>query len=126
MWTNLSLFDRSRPGERRTTPPIPSSDQPAESVAPHDGRRTAQPEGVATRRSLASGMPARSGYGRERSGSVGGVGSTTYDMPRGNLTGDPYFTDGQRIVMWISGEPTAIDEIEVLDLSPFHTGVVGD
>lgn len=59
-------------------------------------------------------------------GYVGGVGSTTYDMPRGNLTGDPYFTDGQRIVMWISGEPTAIDEIEVLDLSPFHTGVVGD
>ena len=59
-------------------------------------------------------------------GYVGGVGATSYDKPRGNLTGDPYFTDGQRVVMWISGAPTAINEIEVLDLSPFHTGVVGD
>jgi hypothetical protein len=57
---------------------------------------------------------------------VGGVGPAPYNQPRGNLTGDPYFTDGQRVVMWISGEPTSIGEIEVLDLSPYATGVVGD
>lgn len=59
-------------------------------------------------------------------GYVGGVGSATYDEPRGNLTGDPYFTDGQRIVIWVASEPTSMQNIEVLDLKPFHTGVIGD
>jgi hypothetical protein len=59
-------------------------------------------------------------------GYVGGVGPATYDQPRGNLTGDPYFTDGRRLVMWITGEQSAIDEIEVLDLSPYQTGYVSD
>ncbi len=61
----------------------------------------------------------------QRFGYVGGVGAAPYEAPRGNLTGDPYFTDGRRVVMWISGEPTGLDEIEVLDLSPYSTGVVG-
>jgi hypothetical protein len=61
----------------------------------------------------------------KRFGYVGGVGAAPYENPRGNLTGDPYFTDGRRVVMWISGDPTGLDEIEVLDLSPYHTGVVG-
>ena len=52
-------------------------------------------------------------------GYVGGVGSASYDEPRGNLTGDPYFTDGRRVVMWITGEPTSIREIEILDLEGF-------
>jgi hypothetical protein len=60
-----------------------------------------------------------------RFGYVGGVGAAPYEDPRGNLTGDPYFTDGRRAVMWISGDPTGLDEIEVLDLSPYATGVVG-
>ena len=59
-------------------------------------------------------------------GYVGGVGAAPYDEPRGNLTGDPYFTDGLRVVMWISGEPVGLDEIEVVDLSPYTTGAVGD
>jgi hypothetical protein len=59
-------------------------------------------------------------------GYVGGVGPAPYDQPRGNLTGDPYFTDGWRVVMWISGDQSAIDEIEVVDLSPYHTGHVSD
>jgi hypothetical protein len=59
-------------------------------------------------------------------GYVGGAGVAPYAKPRGNLTGDPYFTDGQRVVMWISGEPTAFDELEVLDLTPYHTGFVSD
>ena len=62
----------------------------------------------------------------KRFGYVGGVGSASYEQPRGNLTGDPYFTDGNRVVMWVSGEPIALDEIEVLDLSPYHTGVTGE
>jgi hypothetical protein len=48
-------------------------------------------------------------------GYVGGVGAASYDKPRGNLTGDPYFTDGRRAVLWVSGEPTSISEIERLD-----------
>ncbi len=59
-------------------------------------------------------------------GYIGGVGPATYEQPRGNLTGDPYFTDGRRLVMWVSGEATALDEIEVLDLSGYATGVTGD
>ena len=59
-------------------------------------------------------------------GYIGGVGAADYENPRGNLTGDPYFTDGRRLVMWVSGEATALDEIEVLDLGPYETGVVGD
>ena len=59
-------------------------------------------------------------------GYIGGVGPASYEQPRGNLTGDPYFTDGRRLVMWVTGEPTALDEIEVLDLSPYATGVTGD
>jgi hypothetical protein len=61
-----------------------------------------------------------------RFGYVGGVGEASYEQPRGNLTGDPYFTDGRRVVIWVSGEPVAIDEIEVADLSPYHTVAVGD
>lgn len=59
-------------------------------------------------------------------GYVGGVGAAPYDAPRGNLTGDPYFTDGRRVVMWLSGEPIGLDEIVVKDLTPYHTGVIGD
>ena len=45
-------------------------------------------------------------------GYVPGVGEAPFDEPRGNLTGDPYFTDGKRIVLFLSGEPTDIGEIE--------------
>ena len=48
-------------------------------------------------------------------GYAGGVGEVPRDEPRGNLTGDPWFTDGYRLVLWLSSEPVAIDELEVLD-----------
>lgn len=48
-------------------------------------------------------------------GYIGGVGAVPQDQPRGNLTGDPWFTDGLRLVLWLSSEPVAIDELEVLD-----------
>lgn len=61
-----------------------------------------------------------------RFGYVGGVGPASYEAPRGNLTGDPYFTDGERIVIWVASKTTSIEEIEVIDLSPHHTGTIGD
>ena len=36
---------------------------------------------------------------------VRGVGEATHEKPRYNLTGDPYITDGMRLVVWISSEP---------------------
>ncbi len=64
--------------------------------------------------------------GLAKFGYVGGVGSAPYDQPRGNLTGDPYFTDGRRVVMWVTGEQSSISDIEVMDLSPWYTGYVSD
>jgi len=49
-------------------------------------------------------------------GYVRGVGEAPYDEPRGNLTGDPYFTDGLRVVMFVSGQPADISEIEIVNL----------
>ena len=49
-------------------------------------------------------------------GYVGGVGAVPIDAPRGNLTGGPWFTDGLRLVLWVSSEPTAISEIQFLRL----------
>ena len=49
-------------------------------------------------------------------GYVGGVGPAPFDEPRGNLTGDPYFTDGLRAVMWVSAKPVSISEIELKNL----------
>ncbi len=54
--------------------------------------------------------------GLRKFGYVQGVGAAPFGAPRGNLTGDPYFTDGLRAVMWISNEPVSISEIDVVDL----------
>ena len=51
----------------------------------------------------------------KRVGYVGGVGTVPLDQPRGNLTGDPWFTDGYRLVLWVSSEPVTLAEIEWLD-----------
>lgn len=48
-------------------------------------------------------------------GYVGGVGRVPRDQPRGNLTGDPWFTDGYRLVLWLSSEPVTIADLEILD-----------
>ncbi len=48
-------------------------------------------------------------------GYAGGVGEVPQDNPRGNLTGDPWFTDGLRLVLWLTSEPTAIDQVETLE-----------
>ncbi|HSN70900.1 MAG TPA: LssY C-terminal domain-containing protein [Steroidobacteraceae bacterium] len=41
----------------------------------------------------------------ERFAFVGGVGAATAEAPRENLTGDPYFTDGNRLVVFVSEQP---------------------
>lgn len=46
---------------------------------------------------------------------VGGVGETPIDQPRANLTGDPWFTDGLRVVLWISSDLTDLDDIEYVE-----------
>ena len=48
-------------------------------------------------------------------GYVRGVGAAAIDSPRTNLTGDPYFSDGLRLVIFLSGKATDISEIEFVD-----------
>jgi len=48
-------------------------------------------------------------------GYVGGVGAAPYSEPRGNLTGDPYFTDGLRVVLWVTSQPTAFTDVGSID-----------
>jgi len=50
----------------------------------------------------------------ERFAFVRGVGEATRDKPRTNLTGDPYFTDGMRLVVWLSSEPVPSDRADNL------------
>lgn len=42
---------------------------------------------------------------------VGGVGEVSFDQPEGNLTGDPWFSDGYRLVLWVSSQPSDLDEL---------------
>jgi hypothetical protein len=46
---------------------------------------------------------------------VGGVGFVSPQAPRGNLTGDPWFTDGNRAVMLLTSPPTSVIEIDWFD-----------
>jgi hypothetical protein len=46
---------------------------------------------------------------------IGGVGFVSPEEPRGNLTGDPWFTDGARAVMLLSDDPVSKTEIEWFD-----------
>ncbi len=48
-------------------------------------------------------------------GLVEGVGESTREDPRRNFTRDPYFTDGLRLVVFLTREPTAEDEIDWID-----------
>jgi hypothetical protein len=53
--------------------------------------------------------------GLAKFGYVKGVGAASYDEPRGNLTGDPYFSDGKRAVLWVSSQPSAFSEVGWFD-----------
>lgn len=57
-------------------------------------------------------------------GFVAGGASATPIAPRHNLTGDKYFTDGLRVVLFLSPTPMGADEIQVLPWSePPHGGL---
>lgn len=46
---------------------------------------------------------------------VGGVGEASREKPQRNLTGDPYFTDGKRLVLFLSREPVPVTQIHLED-----------
>jgi hypothetical protein len=48
-------------------------------------------------------------------GFVKGVGGASPSAPRENLTDDPYYTDGYRVVLVFDRKPTPINEIEFFD-----------
>lgn len=50
--------------------------------------------------------------GLMRFGFAAGVGAATPQAPRENYTGDPYYTDGLRAVMWMSEEPITYQRVE--------------
>jgi len=50
----------------------------------------------------------------ERVGFVGGVGASSPPHPRRNLTDDPYFTDGLRLVVFLGSEPRSPLAVEFL------------
>jgi hypothetical protein len=54
-----------------------------------------------------------------------GVGEAPPEAPRQNLTGDVYFTDGRRLVMWLTDEPTTILEIDYVEWEPGPSEVEG-
>ena len=47
----------------------------------------------------------------ERYGYVDGVGAAPVSAPRTNLTGDPYYTDGLRAVVFLSNQTTPVGAI---------------
>ena len=63
-----------------------------------------------------------SGY-VERYGYVDGVGVAPASAPRTNLTGDPFYTDGLRAVIFLSNQTTPIGQIERLpwDIPPLSS-----
>ncbi|CAM3933291.1 LssY C-terminal domain-containing protein [Roseateles saccharophilus] len=50
----------------------------------------------------------------QRYGFVGGVGAASADQPRRNLTGDPYYTDGRRLLVFPSRQNIPLNEVETL------------
>ncbi len=50
-----------------------------------------------------------------RFGFVRGVGPASKDAPRMNLVGDPYYTDGLRVVMFFEPRPRALDDIDFVE-----------
>ncbi len=43
------------------------------------------------------------------------MGFVSPEEPRGNLTGDPWFTDGDRAVMVLTDDPISVTEIDWFD-----------
>ena len=52
--------------------------------------------------------------GLEKFGYVKGVGAASMSEPRLDLGGEPYFTDGYRVVLWLSASPVPFSDVEVV------------
>lgn len=48
-------------------------------------------------------------------GIAGGVGVVPREAPKHNLLGSPWWTDGQRTVLWLTGNPVPIEKLEWTD-----------
>jgi LssY C-terminus len=55
---------------------------------------------------------------------VKGVGAATRDSPKRNLTTDPWYTNGLRVVLFFDRKPTPISEIEILPWETTSEGVL--
>ena len=53
--------------------------------------------------------------GLAKYGIVKGVGSALISQPRENLVGNEYFTDGMRVVLWVSEDPISLTEVEFME-----------
>jgi hypothetical protein len=47
-------------------------------------------------------------------GYVKGVGAASMSEPRQTFNNDPYFTDGYRLVLWVSSRPVSFSDVENL------------
>jgi hypothetical protein len=52
--------------------------------------------------------------GLEKFGYVKGVGAASMSEPHLELEGAPYFTDGYRVVLWLSSRPVSFSDVEVV------------
>jgi hypothetical protein len=52
--------------------------------------------------------------GLEKYGYVKGVGPVSMSEPHADLKGETYFTDGYRLVLWLSSSPISFSEVEVV------------
>ena len=46
---------------------------------------------------------------------MGGVGASSPSEPRRNLEGNAYFTDGLRVVLWVSDRPVPFENVQFAD-----------
>ena len=53
--------------------------------------------------------------GLEKFGYVKGVGAASMSEPRLDLEGAPYFTDGYRVVLWLSSRPVSFSDVEAVN-----------
>jgi hypothetical protein len=53
--------------------------------------------------------------GLEKFGYVRGVGAASMSEPRLDLEGAPYFTDGYRVVLWLSSRPVSFSDVEAVN-----------
>jgi hypothetical protein len=52
--------------------------------------------------------------GLEKFGYVKGAGAASMSEPRSDLKGAPYFTDGFRLVLWLSSRPVSFSDVEAV------------